>query len=132
MPSSITNAPVVNGYITDFGNMTREEIDRKIKNISDKIAVEYKPEKIILFGSFAWGKPTKDSDIDLLIVKKAEESSRKLAQEIDNSLFEREMPIDILVYSPKYIKFFVLHFLLVFHKARNGGNGQPFRQPRSF
>ena len=84
--------------------MTRQDIDRKIKNISDKIAMEYKPEKIILFGSFAWGKPTKDSDIDLLIVKKAEKSSRKLAQEIDNSLFEREMPIDILVYSPKYLE----------------------------
>ncbi len=31
---------------------------------------KYKPDKLVLFGSYAWGKPNKDSDIDLLIVKK--------------------------------------------------------------
>ncbi len=80
------------------------ETEQKIKNIVDKIATKYRPEKIILFGSFAWGNPNKDSDVDLLIIKKTEMSSRKLAQEIDESLFEREMPIDILVYSPKYLE----------------------------
>lgn len=84
--------------------MAKQTIEHKIKEIVNKIAAEYKPEKIILFGSFAWGKPNKDSDIDLLVVKKTEESSRKLAQKIDESLFEREMPIDILVYSPKYLE----------------------------
>ena len=84
--------------------MTKQETEQKIKDIVDKIVISFKPDKIFLFGSFAWGNPTKDSDIDLLIVKKTEESSRKLAQEIDESLFEREMPIDILVYSPKYLE----------------------------
>lgn len=40
-----------------------------IQQISEKIKREYKPERIILFGSHAWGKPDKDSDIDLFIVK---------------------------------------------------------------
>lgn len=40
-----------------------------INRIVEKIKKEYKPEKIILFGSYAYGKPTKDSDIDLLIIK---------------------------------------------------------------
>ena len=40
----------------------------KIREVADKIALEYQPEKIILFGSFAWGTPNKDSDIDLFIV----------------------------------------------------------------
>lgn len=46
----------------------------KISKIARKIQNEYKPEKIILFGSYAYGVPTKDSDIDLLIIK---ESNKK-------------------------------------------------------
>jgi len=47
--------------------------DTKIKgvifNIVEKIKENYKPEKIILYGSFVYGNPDKDSDIDLLIIK---------------------------------------------------------------
>ena len=50
--------------------------DKNIKNlisqIVDKIIREYQPKKIILFGSYAYGEPNEDSDIDLLIVKNTE------------------------------------------------------------
>jgi len=39
-----------------------------IKRISEKIQREYRPQKIILFGSYAWGKPGRYSDIDLFII----------------------------------------------------------------
>lgn len=45
----------------------------KINKIARKIQKEYQPEKIILFGSYAYGAPTKDSDIDLLIIKESPE-----------------------------------------------------------
>jgi predicted nucleotidyltransferase len=45
------------------------ETKRHIFNIARKIKTKYKPEKIILFGSFAYGQPDESSDIDLLIVK---------------------------------------------------------------
>jgi predicted nucleotidyltransferase len=41
---------------------------RDIKRFSNEIARRFKPEKIILFGSHAYGKPTADSDVDLLLV----------------------------------------------------------------
>ncbi|MEK7658033.1 MAG: nucleotidyltransferase domain-containing protein [Patescibacteria group bacterium] len=41
----------------------------KIQEITNKIVKEYNPRKIILFGSYAWGKPTEDSDVDLFIIK---------------------------------------------------------------
>lgn len=44
-----------------------------IATIVKKIKKEYQPEKIILFGSYAWGKPTKHSDIDLFIIKETHE-----------------------------------------------------------
>lgn len=81
-----------------------EDKEKEIKKITDAIVKKYKPEKIFLFGSFAWGNPTKDSDVDLFIVKKSNKSSRELAREIDESLVERKLPIDILVYSPKEVK----------------------------
>ncbi len=50
--------------------MTRgQEIERIVKRITEG----YKPLKVILYGSDAWGQPTDDSDIDLLIVKETSE-----------------------------------------------------------
>jgi len=40
----------------------------KIQEVADKIATEHNPEKIILFGSYAWGSPTEDSDVVLEIL----------------------------------------------------------------
>ncbi|MCI0542440.1 nucleotidyltransferase domain-containing protein [bacterium] len=71
----------------------------KIQEISDKIAKEFKPERIILFGSWAWGTPHKDSDVDLFIVKDTE-NTRKTAMEISSFLTPRPFPIDIIVYTP--------------------------------
>ncbi len=42
------------------------------KSLSDKIKTKlidaYNPSAIYLFGSYAWGKPTKESDIDLMVI----------------------------------------------------------------
>jgi len=75
----------------------------KIKETVDKIAKEHQPEKIILFGSYAWGNPNPDSDVDLFIVKKTE-NTRKTTREIDGSLWGRTFPIDIIVYTPENVK----------------------------
>src|SRR3989338_3516372 len=39
-----------------------------IQQMVEKIVSAIHPQKIILFGSYAWGKPTKDSDIDLCVI----------------------------------------------------------------
>ena len=43
----------------------RTEIETIVKQVVDA----YRPEKIILFGSYAYGQPNADSDLDLLIIK---------------------------------------------------------------
>jgi len=40
----------------------------KINVFVDKIAKRFKPEKIILFGSYGYGTPAKDSDVDILVI----------------------------------------------------------------
>lgn len=86
--------------MTDLG---QNLFDKKLSEIVVKIAEEFKPEKIILFGSWAWGEPGPDSDVDLLIIKKTEDT-RKLAREIDDVLFPRSFPIDLIVYRPDQVE----------------------------
>lgn len=70
----------------------------------ERIVSELKPEKIILFGSYAYGNPTPDSDVDLLVIMntKAKEIDRYVA--VSNLLYPRQFPVDILVKTPKEIK----------------------------
>jgi predicted nucleotidyltransferase len=75
----------------------------KIQEIADKIAKEYKPEKIILFGSYAWGKPDENSDVDLLIVKETNDR-RDTAGKISRLISPRSFPVDILVYAPDEVE----------------------------
>ena len=50
-----------------------KKVQQLISEMVEKIIVSYHPVKIILFGSYAYGKPDRDSDIDLFIVKKTDE-----------------------------------------------------------
>ena len=79
-------------------------IDKKLKEITSKIVREYQLEKIILFGSYAWGNPGPDSDVDLFVAKKTDRSSREVAREISRSIFPRPFPLDILVYTSSEIE----------------------------
>lgn len=83
--------------------MIGQTINQKITEVAEKIAREHQPEKIILFGSWAWGEPRNDSDVDLFIIKETD-NSRKTAMEIDGSIFPRPFPIDLLVYTPSQFK----------------------------
>lgn len=49
--------------------MGKVETKNVLESIINLLKDKYKPEKVILFGSFAWGVPNKESDIDILIVK---------------------------------------------------------------
>jgi len=65
---------------------------------------KYKPEKIILFGSHAWGKPNASSDVDILVVKKSKLSKRFRTTQAEKFLSALPYPIDVLVYTPKEIE----------------------------
>jgi predicted nucleotidyltransferase len=41
---------------------------KDIRKFAAVIAREFRPQRIILFGSYAYGRPTEDSDVDLLVV----------------------------------------------------------------
>ncbi len=86
--------------------MTSDQKARKtILKIVEKIKKEYKPRKIILFGSYAYGTPNRDSDIDLLIVKDTRERpiDRRVAVARIVSDSKRLIPFEPIVLTPKEV-----------------------------
>jgi len=70
-----------------------------LNDIIENLKKNYKPEKIILFGSYSEGTYSEDSDIDLLIIKKTRKHPiwrRVEARKASHTT----IPMDILVYTP--------------------------------
>ncbi len=74
-----------------------------IQHICDRIVTVFQPEKIILFGSQAYGKPTPESDIDLLVVMPYEGGAIGQGVQILTTL-KLWLPLDLIVRSADEIK----------------------------
>ncbi len=74
-----------------------------LQNILQRIVAGVQPEKIILFGSYAYGNPTPDSDMDLLIIMDTTERPAERILAISRLLRPRPFPMDILVRTPAEI-----------------------------
>jgi len=71
----------------------------------DDIVREFAPLQVILFGSYAYGTPTEDSDVDLLVVMDIPESETlRQAVEIRQRI-PRRFPMDLLVRSPEELAY---------------------------
>ena len=77
---------------------------KQLIKLTVKEAVEKtNPEKIILFGSYAYGNPTKDSDVDLLIIQNTHLSGTKRYCAVINNI-PHLFAMDLLVKTPAEIK----------------------------
>lgn len=74
-----------------------------IQNLARDIAREFKPERIILFGSYARGKPRPDSDVDLLVIKPLHTNPAREALDILDR-FKPRFGVDLLVRSPEDVR----------------------------
>ncbi|NQU40137.1 MAG: nucleotidyltransferase domain-containing protein [Lentisphaerae bacterium] len=76
---------------------------RQIRNYARAVAREFRPEEIILFGSYAYGSPTVDSDVDLLVVM--DETDNRVRQSVKiRQKLHASFPMDLLVRSPARIR----------------------------
>lgn len=78
-----------------------ENVQDKIRKMTDRIAKQFHPEQIILFGSYARGEGGPDSDVDLLVVIPVRGSKRNKAIEIGASLHDIRVSKDIIVTTPE-------------------------------
>lgn len=83
--------------------MNRTETEEKIRHVVEKIVREYQPEKIILFGSWAWGTPHENSDFDIFVIKDTDTPSLKRIEALDRLFSRRDVPLDFLVYTPEQV-----------------------------
>ena len=74
----------------------------EIRRFARQVAERFRPDKIILFGSYADGTPHADSDVDILVVMPAR---NQLDQAVRICLgVERTFPLDLIVRTPKNLQ----------------------------
>jgi predicted nucleotidyltransferase len=79
-----------------------EDIRRIVRQIVDR----FRPQKVILFGSYAYGESTRDSDVDLLVVMETTENPLHMAGLISAAI-DHPFPLDILVMTPSRLEAYV-------------------------
>ncbi|MBI1935137.1 nucleotidyltransferase domain-containing protein [Candidatus Woesearchaeota archaeon] len=86
-------------------NKRKKNIEKTLVSITKKIIDRYNPQKIILFGSYAYGSPKRDSDIDLLIIKKTNAKHIDRAVKIREILREENsmFALEPLIYTPQEV-----------------------------
>ena len=82
---------------------TAQNRDGHIRQLCARLTHEFKPEKIILFGSHACGQPTAASDLDLLVVMPFEGDPLEQAAAMLNRL-NVLVPMDVSVRTPEQIQ----------------------------
>ena len=77
-------------------------LNRELNRVIKRLILRYRPEKIILFGSLASGRPGAWSDIDLAVIKK---TRRRFIDRLKDALLaaQPKEALDVLVYTPEEI-----------------------------
>lgn len=82
--------------------ITQAQIDQVVKTI----IAGYSPKKIILFGSFAQGNPSRESDIDLLIIKDDDVAKVQRNRTVRGLLRDSALPVDVIVKTTQEFEMF--------------------------
>lgn len=79
-------------------------VGKSLRPAIQKIVRELDPEKIVLFGSYAYGTPNPHSDVDLLVIMKTKSSHKDRSWAVSRLLLPRPFPVDILVKTPEEVE----------------------------
>jgi len=79
-------------------------VGKSLRPAIQKIVRELDPQKVILFGSYAYGSPNPHSDVDLLVIMESDQPHKERSWAVSRLLLPRPFPVDILVKTPKEVK----------------------------
>ncbi len=71
-----------------------------IQRYCDAIAREFRPQRIVIFGSYAYGAPCPDSDVDVMVVMPTKKRGARPSLDIRRRI-SAGFPVDILVRAPE-------------------------------
>jgi len=85
----------------------KHQMREMIQDIVQRIVAGYAPQKVILFGSYAYGEPDEDSDIDLLIIKDTDKRPIERWMEVKRLLRDRSSRVSVspLVYTRREFEY---------------------------
>ena len=79
-------------------------VGKSLRPAIQRIVRELAPQKIVLFGSYAYGKPNPHSDVDLLVIMDTDQPHKERSWAVSRLLLPRPFPVDILVKTPDEVK----------------------------
>jgi len=88
------------GPIPDSATMRPPVTEALLADITRRILEKFQPYKVVLFGSYAYGTPDLDSDVDLLVVMDSDEPIVQRIRRVMEVAKVRFLPMDILVRTP--------------------------------
>jgi len=100
---------------------TAAESEAALRQAVDRLATQFDPDQIILFGSRARGQAGPNSDADLLVVMRVNGSKRQQAVQMDLALAGIPIPIDLIVVTPEEVEKYCNTAGTVIHEAVREG-----------
>jgi predicted nucleotidyltransferase len=89
----------VRDYRWEYGQLIPRAV---IRDYARQIAEQFHPHRIILFGSYAYGKPHKDSDVDILVVMPARDEISQAVRILERT--KSFFPLDLIVRTPQNLR----------------------------
>lgn len=96
----IRKRPIRSGndyFSPKFRRVTKQQIQWAV----DRLVEALHPEKIILFGSYAYGKPTRDSDVDMLVIMESDKRWPARTSDAYRAVRDKTFPMDLIVRTPE-------------------------------
>ena len=79
-------------------------VGKSLSPAIQKIVRELNPQKVVLFGSYAYGSPNPHSDVDLLVIMETDQPHKERSWAVSRLLLPRPFPVDILVKTPDEVQ----------------------------
>jgi len=83
-------------------DVVNKDISSELNDLVEKIKTKIQVKKIILFGSYAYGNPGKDSDIDLCVITEDQRRKIEILWDIQEAIYKTaKRPVDVVVAKPE-------------------------------
>jgi predicted nucleotidyltransferase len=96
---AVRKRPRLAEYRWEYGKLVPHAV---ILDYARQVAEQFRPERIILFGSYAYGTPHKDSDVDILVVMPAYDEINQAVRILEQT--NSSFPLDLIVRTPDNLR----------------------------
>ena len=100
MPATITPTKIY----AEIERRTPKVTDALLADITERIVRHFDPEQVILFGSYAYGTPHKDSDVDLFVIMEGEGDLFSRIHRVSQVAQVDYLPMDVLTRTPREVQ----------------------------